>query len=107
MDEGSSVRHMGPPVQDITAKPSIARRVVGKLIWYKRQAMAVCWRRLYSRTIPIDDRVVSFDVFDTTIIRTWLRPEDQFGAIGNELRSSGLFSYGDRAWTKLRFAAEV
>jgi hypothetical protein len=101
------MRHTASFDQDIAAKPTIARRIIRKLIWYKRLAMAVCWRKLYSRTISIDDRVVSFDVFDTAIIRTWLSPEDQFGAIGDDLRSSGLFSNSDRAWAELRFAAEV
>jgi len=51
-------------------------------------------------------RVHSFDVFDTSLVRSWARPADLFLAAGEDLRRRGLIPFSAEQWRTLRIEAE-
>lgn len=52
-------------------------------------------------------RAVSFDVFDTALVRSFARPADLFAELGHQLRAHGLTTAGTEHFSHLRVQAEA
>jgi predicted HAD superfamily hydrolase len=89
--------------------PKIAhlpRRARTLLATAKTRAAEYRWRRRYT-AFPLDGLdLISFDVFDTLITRTWREPSDLFLAVGYRLRAAQLFAGTPAEWTSIRRSAE-
>lgn len=56
---------------------------------------------------PGPSALASFDVFDTVLVRSWMRPADLFDAVGEALRDAGLWSGEAARWARERAAVEL
>ncbi|RUT00240.1 hypothetical protein DSM106972_076880 [Dulcicalothrix desertica PCC 7102] len=54
----------------------------------------------------MNQKVNSFDVFETAIVRIWAKPTDLFWELGNQLKQEGLIHVSPEAWQKMRVDAE-
>jgi FMN phosphatase YigB (HAD superfamily) len=59
-----------------------------------------------AKLAELDPRVVSFDVFDTVVTRTFARPADLFEAVGATLAARGLVAVSPARFGRLRVRAE-
>jgi predicted HAD superfamily hydrolase len=50
--------------------------------------------------------VYSFDVFDTSLVRTWVRPTHLFWEVGYQLQKENLIQISPEYWSRLRIEAE-
>ncbi|WP_017317166.1 HAD family hydrolase [Mastigocladopsis repens] len=50
--------------------------------------------------------VYSFDVFDTSLVRTWVRPTHLFWEVGYQLQKDNLIQISPESWRQLRIEAE-
>lgn len=52
-------------------------------------------------------KVNSFDVFETAIVRIWAKPTDLFRELGNQLQQEGLIQVSPESWQQMRIDAET
>ncbi len=52
-------------------------------------------------------KVNSFDVFETAIVRIWAKPTDLFWELGNQLKQEGLIQVSPESWQQMRIDAET
>jgi predicted HAD superfamily hydrolase len=63
--------------------------------------------RTYNSSADYSRGTHSFDVFDTTLTRTWFHPTDLFYATGCDLNRAGLYSPSPESWKRLRQTTEA